>query len=87
MRISVTQRHIDYGESRNDEGCPVYLAIDQALGVDKHSIQVEGTGASIDGRFIPFPSEVTTFICDFDRHEPVFSFEFEFCYDGSLAGG
>lgn len=83
MIIRVEQRHIDAGSRSNCSGCPIALALTEAI---KKAVRVFRYNFAIEKRPIPvmLPAVATTFIKNFDAGRSVKPFEFEF-EEGSLS--
>lgn len=79
MLIKVTQDHIDRGEKDNCLGCPVALALAEAIGeeINVQTDEFEGP----DSGTIDLPDSVKLFVDSFDEGLPVHPFEFELSED------
>jgi len=80
VNVKVTQETIDTGEPCNSFGCPIVIAVRNALGT---AGRIEVTDTTIivmaDGinQFFITPWTVTEFVHAFDAGEPVEPFEFK----------
>lgn len=76
LKVEVTSEHIAKGDAFNPCGCPIALAILQAV---RHPFVVVAvsTGIVIRQNTYPMPAEVIAFIDAFDAGQPVQPFTFE----------
>lgn len=89
MKIKVTQDHIDNGIVRDDNWCPIALAIREQCpkGPDGRpweefedtydGFEVNGAQVEFGSKTFYLPSEAQLFIRQFDNEESVNPFEFE----------
>lgn len=84
MKVEVTQEHIDKGQRREHDKCPIALAVEdigyKSVSVDGKSLdawkdKVDGVKGYIYG---DLPDEAVEFIRTFDRGDKVEPLTFEF---------